>query len=92
MRLRLTIAFHDTSQPEPLDQALVHRLRNFGEDLHREFSITEYAKISFQEIDSATRELRVFVNTKRHLGAVSAYINKSLERHNLDKQFTVSRG
>jgi len=92
MRLRITIAFDGTAQPDTLDRDLVHRLRNFGEDLYREFSESGYAEISIDEIDTATSELRVYVNAKRHLGAVSGFVKKTLQRHNLDDLFTVSRG
>lgn len=92
MRTQITIAFDGTLQSETLDRDLVHRLRNFGEDLYREFSTSGYAEISLQEVDTATSELRVFVNAKRHLGTVSAFIKKTLRQHKLDNQFTVSRG
>ena len=91
MPLRVTIALDDTAQPGTLDSGLIHRLRNFGEDLYREFSKSGYAEISLQEIDAATNELRVYVKAKRHLGVVSTFIKKTLEQHNLDQQFTVSR-
>ncbi len=65
MRRQITIAFDSTVHPEAVENALVHRLRNFGEDLYREFSAREHAKISLEEVDSATSELRVFVNANR---------------------------
>ncbi len=89
---RITIALDETIHPDGPDDALVHRLRNFGEELYREFSLSGQASISLEEIDSATTELHVLVKAQRHLGRVSAFIAKTLKQHNLDDLFTVSRG
>jgi len=92
MSTRITIAFDSNVHPETVDSNLVHRLRNFGEDLYREFSTSGFAEISLNEVDSATSELRVVRNAKRHIGVVSAFIRKTLQQHKLDDQFTVTRG
>ena len=89
---RITIALDETIFPDGPDDNLVHRLRNFGEDLYREFSTSGQADISLDEIDAATTELHVLVKAKRHLGSVTAFIAKTIQRHNLDDLFTVSRG
>ncbi len=89
---RITIALDEAIYPDGPDADLVHRLRNFGEDLYREFSLSGQADISLEEIDSATTEIHVLVRAKRHLGGVSAFIAKTLKQHNLDDLFTVSRG
>ncbi len=89
---RITIALDDTVHPDGPDDDLVHRLRNFGEDLYRGFSLSGQADISLDEIDAATTEFHVLVKAKRHLGGVSAFIAKTLKQHNLDDLFTVSRG
>ncbi len=92
MGTRITISFNGNDSPEAIDDKLVHRLRNYGEELYREFSATGHAEISIEDVDSAINELRVFVKSKRHIGAVSAFVKKTLEQHNLDTDFTVSRG
>lgn len=89
---RITIALDETIHPDAADADLVHRLRNFGEDLYREFSLSGQAAVSLDEIDSATTEIHVLVKAKRHLGGVSAFVAKTLKQHNLDDLFTVSRG
>ena len=88
----MTIALDERVHPDAPDADLVHRLRNFGEDLYREFSLSGHADIWIEEIDAATTEFHVLVKAKRHLGGVSAFIAKTLKQHNLDDLFTVSRG
>ena len=89
---RITIALDEAIYPDGPDDNLVHRLRNFGEELYREFSLSGQADVSLDEIDSATTEIHVVVSAKRHLGGVSAFIAKTLKQHNLDDLFTVTRG
>ena len=89
---QITIAYDETIHPGGPDDALVHRLRNFGEDLYREFSLSGQADISLEEIDSATTEINVLVRAKRHLGDVSSIVAKSLKQHDLDDLFVVLRG
>ena len=91
MRLRISIALSDEAQLQTPDADLVHRFRNFGEELYREFSTSGHAEMSLDEIDAATREVHVHVKAKRHLGAVTAFIKKTLQRHGLDDQFALSR-
>lgn len=57
MRLRITIAYAGVAEPDTLDLDLVHRLRNYGEDLYRESCLSGHAEISLDEIDSATTGL-----------------------------------
>ena len=92
MARQITIALDSAVHPGSPDAALVHRLRNFGEDLYREFSASGKAEVSLDEIDSATSELRIVVGATRHLGAVTAFIEKTLRQHHLDDCFTLSRG
>ncbi len=92
MRNRITIAFIANAQSQAPGSDMIHRFRNFGEDLYREFSMSGHAKISIDEIDSATDRIQLFVTAKRHIGGVSAFIKKTLEQHNLDALVTVTRG
>ncbi len=92
MSLRITIAFIADAQSKAAGSDLVHRFRNFGEALYREFRLSGHAKISIDEIDSATDRIELFVNTKRHIGGVSAFIKKALKQHNLEELVTVTRG
>ena len=92
MSLRITIAFIADAQSKAPGSDLVHRFRNFGEDLYREFRLSGHAKISIDEIDSATDRIELFVKAKRHFGGVSAFIKKTLKQHNLQELVTVTRG
>ena len=67
MRRQVTIALNKTADPDPLDHVLVHRLRNFGEDLYREFSASGHAEISLEDVDSAISELHVRLEADRKL-------------------------
>lgn len=91
MALRLTIAFAEAVGPDAPDDNLVHRLRNFGEELYREFSTNGQADISLDQIDCAVSELHVTIKAKRHIGTVSAFVKKTLQRHDLNDLFTVTR-
>ena len=84
-RCVIIIAFRD------FDGALVHRIRNFGEDLFREFSRGDKAVIDIHEVDRATNQLSLILPTTRHFGNVSIFINKMLKRHGLADVSSVSK-
>lgn len=62
---------------------LIHRIRNFGEDLHRMFAKSAEARIDIDEVDRATDRLLVGNVKTRKLRTVSAQIEKLLEQHTL---------
>jgi hypothetical protein len=71
--------------------SLTHRVRNFGEDLHRGFERTGAAAISLNDIDRATNHLCIVVHKIRHLGTATAFIEKTLRQHMLDDVAQVTR-
>ena len=67
------------------DSALIHRVRNLGEDLYREFQSNGQAALDIAEVDRATDTLRVTLAASRHLGAVVSFIKTALRQHHLDE-------
>ena len=67
--------------PSPGDETLVHRVRNFGEDLWRLFYTGEQAKIDLAAVDSATTRLKLILVTPKHHGNVMDAIAKTLKEH-----------
>ena len=61
------------------------RIRNFGEDLYRQFRDDKWASISLNEVDGATDQLRVSVHSARRVRRVGQMINKLLKRHRLSE-------
>jgi hypothetical protein len=51
---RIVINFPHVGRGDP---ELVHRVRNFGEDLYREYRDTRKARISLDEIDAAINRI-----------------------------------
>lgn len=66
------------SQPEP---ALVHRVRNFAEDLSRLLNAQKQGSVP--NMDSATNEVLVVVAASRDRGSVLRGIRSLLLQHNL---------
>jgi hypothetical protein len=65
------------------EQSLVSRVRNFGEDLFREFSRSGEAILTLHDVDKATNQLSLTLSSNRHSGSVLRFVNKQLSRHNL---------
>ena len=63
----------------------ISRIRNFGEDLYRQFRDDKWASISIDEVDRATDQLRVSVHSARRVRRVEQMINKVLKRHRLNE-------
>lgn len=61
----------------------VHRVRNFGEDLHSALKANGWAAMPLEEVDRATTRLAVTVRAKSQLGVTTSLINKLPERHQL---------
>jgi hypothetical protein len=62
---------------------IIHRIRNFGEDLYRELKRSGIAEIDLGEVDRATDQIRARKIRVRNVRTVSAFISGMLERHNL---------
>ena len=74
------------------DSWLVHRLLNFKEDLHREFVRNGQAVIAdIGAIDRALDPLTITIASKRSLSSVTAFISKSLLRHDVAEAVRMTR-
>jgi len=69
------------SDAEPDERALIHRVRNFGEDLFRACREDGWAEISLDEVDRATNQLIVKVGSARRERRIAAMIEALLARH-----------
>lgn len=67
-----------------------HTVRNFGEDLWREFRNDKWASSSLQEADKATNQLRVMARSTRWLRRTHVRVLELLEKHGLDRFSHVS--
>ncbi len=70
--------------------SLTHQVRNFGEDLYRACKDDGWASISIEDVERATKQLRVVVRSKRRVRRVISMIDKLLERHFLSSRSRVS--
>jgi len=73
----IEIAFDE----RPGDETLVHRVRNFGEDLWRFFRTGEQAKIDLGAVDAATARLQLTVVAPEYRDSVLSMICKTLDEH-----------
>jgi hypothetical protein len=89
---RIVIDF-EFPQDEQLvsEQSLVSRIRNFGEDLFREFSKNGQAILSIHDVDSAINQLSLTLSSNHHTGSVARFINKQLIHHKLADIAQISR-
>jgi hypothetical protein len=62
---------------------IIHRIRNFGEDLYRELKRSGLAEIDLAEVDRAIDQIRARTIKVRKVRTVSAFIARMLEQHNL---------
>ena len=68
---------------------IVHRFRNFGEDIYRELRNT--CSVSIDEIDRSTTTFVVRDIHKRDLGVVTQTIKRELRRHHFEQTATLTR-
>jgi hypothetical protein len=68
---------------------VVHRFRNFGEDIYRELRAT--CSVSIDEIDHSTTSFVVRDIHKRDLGVVTQAIKRELRRHHFEQTATLTR-
>jgi hypothetical protein len=62
---------------------LIHRVRNFSEELFHACKEDGWASVSLQEIDRATNQLCVTVRSARRVRRISSMIDKLLDSHGL---------
>ena len=70
---------------------LISRIRNFGEDLYREFRKTGHAVVDIEAVDRAVDQLSLEVAASRHIGEVLAFIKKTLKHHGLAERAHIER-
>ena len=68
---------------------IVHRFRNFGEDVYR--SLRDTCAVSIDEIDASTTSFTVRDIHRRDLGDVTQTIKRELKRHHFDQTATLTR-
>jgi hypothetical protein len=71
--------------------AEIHRIRNFGEELYREFRGSDLAEVDLVEIDRATDRIVIGDIKKRNYHAVERMVRKLLARHHFDATAEVRR-
>jgi hypothetical protein len=86
MTWKIVIDF-DRRQNAP---ALIHKLRNFGEEVWRVCKDDGWGSIALEDVDSATDQLIVTVSSSRHVRRMAAMVHKLLERHFLETHARVS--
>jgi hypothetical protein len=69
----------------------IGRIRNFGEDLYRQFRDDHWASISLSEVDRATDQLRVSVRSARRVRRIEQMITRLLKRHRLNEIAQLSK-
>jgi hypothetical protein len=62
-------------------RSLMHRVRNFGEDLYRACRDDGWAEISLDEVDRATDQLTVRVLSAKRERRIAAMIERLLAAH-----------
>jgi hypothetical protein len=79
----LRIAVSDAPTPE-----VVHRFRNFGEDIYR--ALRDQCSVSIDEIDAAKTSFLIRDVHKRNVRRISKIIHDELRRHNFEASATVT--
>jgi len=68
---------------------IVHRFRNFAEDVSR--SLRDTCRVSIEEIGTSTTSFTVRDIHRRDLGDVTQTIKRELKRHQFDSSATLTR-
>ena len=68
---------------------IVHRFRNFAEDVSR--SLRDTCRVSIEEIGTSTTSFTVRDIHRRDLGDVTQTIKRELKRHHFDQSATLTR-
>ena len=70
-------------EERPGDETIVHRVRNFGEDLWRKFHTGDQDKIDLNAVDAATTRLELTLAAPQHRDQVIRIISTILDQHYL---------
>lgn len=68
---------------------IVHRFRNFGEDVYR--SLRDTCSVSIAEIDVSMTSFTIRDIRRRDLGEVTQTIKRELKRYHFDQSATLTR-
>ena len=79
----IRIAVADAPTPE-----VVHRFRNFGEDIYR--ALRDQCSVSIDEIDASTTSFLVKDIHRQDVRRISKIIREELRRHNLEASATIT--
>jgi len=74
---------------DPMTPDLVHRFRNFGEDVYRE--LRDICSVSIEEIDASTNSFIVGDIHKRDLGTVTLAIRRAIKKHGFEETSSLVR-
>ena len=74
---------------DPPTSEVVHRFRNFGEDIYR--LLRDTCSVDIDEIDAATSSFVVRDIRRRDLGVVTQTIKRELKRHHFEGSGTLVR-
>ena len=86
MPLRLTVRF---TSPEAADGSMLHRVRNFAEDL--QCAVIRDGIGQVENMDSAVLSVSLLVDSKRQLGTASELVRATLDRHSLSEGTLIER-
>lgn len=86
MPLRLTVRF---TSPETADGSMLHRIRNFAEDLQRAVIRDGIGQV--ENMDTAVTSVSLIVDSKRQLGSASELVRATLNRHSLSEGALIER-
>jgi hypothetical protein len=81
------VVYFDCGQNAP---ALIHKVRNFGEDLWRACTDDGWGSIALEDVDSATDQFVVSVRSSRRVRRMVGVANNLLERHFMEIHARVS--
>ena len=74
---------------DPPTADIVHRFRNFGEDIYR--LLKDTCSVSIAEIDASTTSFTVREIHRRELGVITQTIRRELMRHHFDASATLTK-
>lgn len=81
---RITIQF-----PLPQTPDLIHRVRNFAEDLYHKIEVAGMGTVP--DIDGVTDQISIEIAQTRHIGVVATIVNKERHRHGFETDAVVTR-
>ena len=91
-RRQIVIDFNVPDDPELVsERGLESRIRNFEEDLDREFWKNGHAVVDIGRLDLTRPRISVTLSSSRHAGSALRFIEKQLVRHNLAEIAAVSK-